>query len=111
MLQRVLLFVCYLALTLTVSGCHHLPWIYRADIQQGNFYDQEMTRKLHVGLSKNEVLDIMGEPITIDTFNNNRWNYIYTLQTNGGCIMRKHITLTFRNDVVANIEQTRYRPS
>jgi len=50
-----------------------------------------------------EVRDIMGEPVAIDTFNAQRWNYIYTLQINGGKIKKRSITLVFKNDHLKRI--------
>ncbi|HET9679710.1 MAG TPA: outer membrane protein assembly factor BamE, partial [Gammaproteobacteria bacterium] len=40
--------------------------VYRLDIQQGNFIDQEMRDQLEVGMTREQVLFVMGTPMVKD---------------------------------------------
>ena len=55
-----------------------LPGIYRIPIQQGNLVTQEMVNQLRPGMTKQQVRYLLGTPLLIDTFNEDRWEYLYT---------------------------------
>lgn len=80
-----------------------LPFVHRIDIQQGNVVSQEMVAQLQLGMDKKKVLYVMGTPIIQDTFNSQRWDYIYMFQPEGEAVERRQITLWFENDVLASI--------
>lgn len=67
----IILIVCSIA----VSACIK-P--YRPDIQQGNIINNSNLREIHYGMSKQEVLFILGTPMVIDPFNEQRWDYFYS---------------------------------
>ena len=73
------------------------------DIQQGNVIDQEMLNQLKPGMDKKQVKFIMGTPVLIDPFHNERWEYIYSFQEGGTVREQRHITLHFENDKLAYI--------
>jgi len=58
-----------------ISGCIK-P--YQPDIQQGNILNNSDLRELRYGMSKQEVLFILGTPMVIDPFNEQRWDYFYS---------------------------------
>ena len=51
---------------------------YRPDIQQGNILNNSDLREIRYGMSKQEVLYILGTPMVIDPFNESRWDYYYS---------------------------------
>lgn len=51
---------------------------YQPDIQQGNIINNSDLREIHYGMSKQEVLFILGTPMVIDPFNEQRWDYFYS---------------------------------
>ncbi|MEX2479815.1 MAG: outer membrane protein assembly factor BamE [Gammaproteobacteria bacterium] len=75
-----------------------LPFIHKIDIQQGNVITQDMLAQLTPQMDKKKVLFIMGSPIIEDTFNAERWDYIYTFEPGGGDPERRLITLYFKDD-------------
>lgn len=78
--------------------------VYRLDIQQGNFVDQEMRDKLEVGMTREQVLFVMGTPMVQDPFHPNRWDYVYYLDSRYDERDRAHrLTVFFENDRVSNI--------
>ena len=55
-----------------------LPGIYRIPIRQGNLITQEMVNELKPGMTKQQVRYLLGTPLLIDTFNEDRWEYLFT---------------------------------
>lgn len=51
---------------------------YQPDIQQGNIINNSNLREIRYGMSKQEVLFILGTPMVIDPFNTERWDYFYS---------------------------------
>lgn len=58
-----------------LSGCIR-P--FQPDIQQGNIINNSDLREIRYGMSKQEVLFILGTPMVIDPFNEQRWDYFYS---------------------------------
>jgi outer membrane protein assembly factor BamE len=97
----------------TLSACStvldNLPGIYTLEIQQGNMVDQEMINQLRPGMSKKQVLYVMGSPMLVDVFHQKRWDYLYTRQVDDGDREQKRISLFFENDILTGI-QGDFRP-
>ncbi len=81
-----------------------VPGIYRADIHQGNIIEQEMINRLKPGMNKRQVRHIMGSPLLIDTFHQERWDYFYSLKQDGELRERKRISLFFTGEKLARLE-------
>lgn len=77
---------------------------HRIDVQQGNALDQESVAKLKPGLSRSQVRFLLGTPLLIDPFHNNRWDYVYTFHKAGKLVEQKRITLFFDNDLLQRME-------
>lgn len=90
-------------ITLSLSACSNPYLLYRVEVQQGNLIAERDVHKIKKGMSMNEVRDILGEPVLIDTFNIERWNYVYTLRTNGKKAQQHNLTLIFKNDHLVKI--------
>jgi outer membrane protein assembly factor BamE len=73
-----------LAVSLIVSAeaCSNLrfPGVYKIDVAQGNIVTQDLLDKLESGMSQNQVKYLLGAPLIEDTFNENRWDYYYSLK-------------------------------
>lgn len=86
-----------------LTGCGSVssfsfPGVYRIDIPQGNIITQEMVDQLRPGLTKRQVNFIMGTPLIRDTFNQDRWDYVYSFQPGGGERAQEVLTVFFEND-------------
>ncbi len=94
-----------LLIFLVLAGCSFLPHIlYKIDVQQGNVVTEEMLEKLKPGMTKSQVLFVMGSPLIVDTFRDNRWDYVYVLRERGDLIEQKRLTIFFEDDKLINIE-------
>ncbi len=81
-----------------------LGFVHKIDVQQGNVITQDMLAKLKPGMDKKKVQFIMGTPIIKDTFNDHRWDYVFTFNHARKFYQKRVITLNFENDVLKNIE-------
>ena len=93
---------------LALYGCGEtklaFPGVYRIDIPQGNIVTQEMVDQLRPGLTKQQVSFILGTPIVRDTFNQDRWDYLYSFQPGGGERAQEVLSVFFENNELVRIE-------
>ncbi len=61
-----------------MSGCS--SWVYRIDVAQGNFVGQNDIDKLRIGMTKEQVIFVMGNPVLRDSFDHDRFYYIYEMK-------------------------------
>jgi outer membrane protein assembly factor BamE len=72
-------FLLLMVVVVFVSACIR-P--YQPDVQQGNILNNSNIKELRYGMSKQEVLFILGTPMVIDPFNEQRWDYYYSKRNN-----------------------------
>ncbi len=66
-----------LAMTM-LTGCSLLErLVYRIDINQGNYVEQEAVNQLKFGMSKEQVRYVLGSPMLIENGYPDTWYYIY----------------------------------
>lgn len=94
-----------LLVLLMLTGCPALPGVlYRIDVQQGNVVTEEMLEKLKPGMTKSQALFVLGSPLIVDPFRDNRWDYVYLFREKGDLVEQKRITLFFDQDNLTKIE-------
>lgn len=82
----------------------NVPLMYRPEIQQGNVISQEAINELRPGMAKRQVRYLLGTPILVDIFHQERWDYIYTLKPNADPLEQYRIALYFEGDKLNRIE-------
>lgn len=93
------------ALTLIgLSGCTAFPGVYKMDVAQGNEVTQEMVDQLRPGMTQSQVRYVMGTPLLTDTFNQNRWDYIYQMVEEDERTEKRRVTLYFENNRLVRLE-------
>ena len=85
------------------DGGYNLPLLYKIDIQQGNVIEQEMLDKLQPGMDKDQVQFIMGTPVIVDPFHEDRWEYVYSFQPGGKVREQRHLTLHFKDNKLTHV--------
>ncbi|SON50404.1 outer membrane protein assembly factor BamE [Vibrio tapetis] len=66
-----------LALTM-LTGCSVAEkLVYRIDINQGNYIEQDSVNQLKFGMSKEQVRYVLGSPMLVENGYPNTWYYIY----------------------------------
>ncbi|MGC9161921.1 MAG: outer membrane protein assembly factor BamE [Thiomonas sp.] len=71
---------------------------YRADVIQGNFVSREMAAELKPGMTKEQVQAIMGTPLLKTIFNQNRWEYVFSLRQGYQPPIVRRFTVYFDKD-------------
>jgi outer membrane protein assembly factor BamE len=99
-MQKLLISWLFVA-SLLAAGCSP---VYKQDIQQGNVITQEMVNKLQPGMAKSQVRYILGTPLLVDVFHQERWDYLYSMQEGGKDRQQKRIAIYFENDKLSRIE-------
>ncbi len=94
-----------LALAL-VAGCGSFgfPGVYRINVEQGNIVTQEMVDQLKPGMSRRQVRYIMGTPLVEDSFNQDRWDYAYSVRNGRKVLEQSQLTVYFDGDKLIRIE-------
>ncbi len=93
--------VIFLAALIPLSGCGLL---YKLDVQQGNLFNKEQVETLKPGMSKRQVLVVMGSPSIVSPFDQDRWDYVSTIKRGRGKMDSKDLVLYFENESLARIE-------
>lgn len=86
---------------LALGGC---GLVYVPDVQQGNLLDKKTIDQLQPGMTKHQVLVLMGSPSVSTPFDQDRWDYVATQQHRGGAIKIRTLTLTFNNDTLVRTD-------
>jgi len=71
---------------------------YKVDILQGNVLTQEQVQVLQVGMSREQVRDILGTPLLASVFHAQRWDYVFTLKRQGQAPQRRQLSLWFKDN-------------
>ena len=88
---------------LLLPGCV----VYKIDIQQGNEVSTEMLSQLKIGMSKDEVVKVIGYPLINDPFHADRWDYYFYLKKGKtGKVEQQSATLHFDGDALMDIESS-----
>lgn len=72
-------FIFALLVCTGLSGCSN--WVYKYDISQGNYLNQDDVDKLRIEMTKEQVEYVLGTPLIKNPFKSDRWFYVYTLKS------------------------------
>jgi len=100
-MQKLITLLVFAMLALSIAGCHIA---YTPDVQQGNLLDKKVVDQLKPGMTKHQVLVLMGTPSVSTPFDQSRWDYVSTFSHRGGPIKVRTFTLTFNNDTLVRTE-------
>lgn len=93
-MQKILIAIS--CIWLVACGSLQFPGVYKLAIEQGNVVTQEMVDKLKPGMSKSQVEFIMGSPLIKDSFNSDRWDYVYSLRQSDQERKQQRLTVFFK---------------
>jgi outer membrane protein assembly factor BamE len=106
-MQKLITLLVFAMLALSVAGCHI---VYTPDVQQGNLLDKKTVDQLKPGMTKRQVVVLMGTPSVTTPFEQSRWDYVATRSVRGGPITIRTFTLTFNNDTLVKTEGDFFAP-
>lgn len=96
----------FISSLLALTGCSSTgdySFVYKQDIQQGNTVDQEMVNQLKPGMSKRQVRFVLGTPLLIDLFHDERWDYIFSMKRSRQPVDQQIVSVHFKEDRLAEI--------
>ena len=91
--------------TFSLSAC--TDWIFRIDIPQGNFLDEENVEKLRIAMTKEQVEFVLGKPVVVDSFDKDTWYYLYQMKRGmkkRGEDFRKELVITFVDNKITEVK-------
>ncbi len=103
-MQKLTRIVTLSAALLLVSGCSYFG-VYKRDIPQGNLVTADMVEQLRPGMTRDDVVHVMGRPLLEAPFDANQWDYVFRLDEAYGEVERRRVTLTFTDNRLADIQQ------
>jgi outer membrane protein assembly factor BamE len=78
---------------------------YVPDVVQGNFISSEQYAKLKLGMTREQVRQILGTPLLASYFHANRWDYVFEFKRAGQRIgQERHVTVYFDGDKLVKFE-------
>ena len=86
--------ILIIIISLLIYSCSNTN-LYRVTITQGTVFAQEDVDKLEIGMTKDQVSFVMGQPSFENLFEKNVWNYIYKITTGDNVDMEKKVKLIF----------------
>ncbi len=102
---RMKFFVLSIVVALFLSGCSN--WIYRIDVPQGNFLDNRDVKKLRIGMTKEQVIFVLGNPVVQDSFDHDTWYYLYEMKrgmSKRGEDFKRSLIINFEDDKIASVD-------
>ncbi|WP_194757309.1 outer membrane protein assembly factor BamE [Aliidiomarina indica] len=93
-----------LALAFALTNCAVFdPLVYKIDIPQGNYVEQQDIDQLRVGMTKEQVRFVLGSPVAENAYRSGEWHYVYRLKPGRGSVTTRHLTVHFDNELVASL--------
>lgn len=72
---------------------------YRPDVPQGNIITQEMVEQLRPGMTREQVRFLLGTPLVVSVFHQDRWDYVYHLKRGkGNEVQTRKMTVLFKDN-------------
>ncbi len=102
--MRIRTIIIGVSLALSLSNCMSYDFSRRV-VQQGNLLSVKKIKRLQIGMSKNDAAILMGTSLISPMFNDNRWDYAFTLRKGNSATAIKHLTLYFTHEKLSRIEQ------
>lgn len=72
--------------------------VYKIDVNQGNYLAQDQVVRLKVGQTRAQVRQLLGTPLLVSAFRDNRWDYVYELAQHGRNVEHRTLTVYFVDD-------------
>ena len=87
-------FFIYVIIFLVVASCSNAS-IYNRTVTQGTVFKQDDIDRLEIGMSKDQVSFIMGQPSFQNIFDENIWDYYFQVKNGSKIQSEKKLKLFF----------------
>ncbi|MDR5855390.1 outer membrane protein assembly factor BamE [Caballeronia sp. LZ062] len=76
---------------------------YRITVVQGNFVSQEAASQMQVGMSRDQVRQLLGTPLLTDMFHADRWDYVFYFKRGSTAVVQQRdFIVNFASDRVVS---------
>jgi len=76
---------------------------YIPEVVQGNFISREQKEFLKLGMSRQQVREVLGTPLVASVFHNQRWDYVFTIRRQGVPPQSFSVSVWFKGDELERI--------
>lgn len=87
-----------------LAGCSFFS-PYKRDIPQGNLVSESMVSQLKTGMTREQVVYVMGSPLLDNAFDTDQWDYIYQVHKADGKVVTRRVSISYDNGMVDRIEK------
>ena len=103
--KQVITLLSAILLSLSLSGCSVFDWlVYKPDISQGNYMENQQVEQLRIDMSKAQAEYILGRPVLRDSFAEDTWYYVYHFKSGRNAkITHKELILHFTGDTLTKV--------
>ena len=78
--------------------------MYKPEVVQGNFISSEQVQALRPGMTRVQVRDTLGTPLTTSIFHADRWDYVFTMKRVRVEPQKYRLTVFFKGDELDHYE-------
>jgi outer membrane protein assembly factor BamE len=86
------------------SGVTNLLPTYKVGVVQGNFISKQQVEALQPGMNRQQVADLLGTPLLASVFHADRWDYAFSMKTQGSEPISRKLTVFFKGDLLERFE-------
>ena len=79
------------------------PKIYKTDINQGSVLRTKNFEQVKIGMTKEQVLKLIGSPSVTDIFHKNQWDYIHNSILKDGQTLFFRVSIIFTDNKITKI--------
>jgi len=94
-----------LSCVLFFAAACSFPGVYKLDIPQGNIIEEEKLDQLEVGMNKRQVRYLLGTPLIVDSFNQDRWDYYFSLKDRKDNFVQQRVTIFFEKGRLSKVDR------
>jgi outer membrane protein assembly factor BamE len=76
---------------------------YIPEVVQGNFISREQKEFLKLGMSRQQVREVLGTPLVASVFHDQRWDYVFTIRRQGVPPQSFSVSVWFKGDELERI--------
>jgi len=107
MFNKIALSTLAMLAAMSLTGCENswYPFLYKPTFTQGNNINPNAVAVLKPGMTKSQVLSVMGNPVLDTPLSADTWYYIYTLNEKGKVTQHKKVILYFAGDHLSKIAE------
>ncbi len=80
--------------------------LYKPTITEGSDLEIDAVKKIKIGMTKDDVINLIGTPSINDPFHQDQWDYIHHSSIDGEMLVHYRLTLIFSENYLAEIDNS-----